>query len=376
MNKLYLVLVFTLLFVLSSNAQECATEVTKEQYEYLSNHKYFSNGFNTYTRSAMNMVPVQVHILRTSEGKGGLATSTLKAELEQLNVYFKPAKMQFYMSGPINYIDNDNYYNFNQNDEQSLAFPNDVSNVINIYYVNELKNKIGSTICGYSYMPGGLDRVFISKSCTANGVTLAHEIGHYFSLYHTHGISYNQKEYADGSNCEDGGDEVCDTPADPNLSGLVNQECSYVGSAVDPNGTAYSPDTKNIMSYALGNCRNHFTAGQYDRMLFSYLNDRIYLSSTDTFSIDFNELAENKIALSLYPNPSNGFVNLLLNTKPNEPYRVAVYDVTGRMVYAHLGDPENYEYGVDINLSRYEKGVYVVQVIADNRALTERIIYH
>ena len=72
------------------------------------------------------------------------------------------------------------------------------------------------------------------NSCAYNGSTIIHEFGHYFSLFHTHGPTNSAitTELVDGSNCTTSGDELCDTPADPNLSGNVTN-CLYTGGLFD-----------------------------------------------------------------------------------------------------------------------------------------------
>ena len=113
---------------------------------------------------------------------------------------------------------------------------------------------------------------------------MSHEMGHYFSLYHTHGKtnSGTTDELVNGSNCSSAGDDVCDTPADPNLSGLVNSSCQYTGSGKDANGDTYVPNPRNMMSYARKSCRTVLTAGQYNRIAYSLANDRNYLVCSST----------------------------------------------------------------------------------------------
>ncbi len=97
---------------------------------------------------------------------------------------------------------------------------------------------------------------------------LAHEVGHALGLPHTHGYTNfgTTDELVNGSNCSTHGDRFCDTPADPNILGLVNGACVYVGNLTDANGQQYTPNTGNIMSYTNGNCRSHFSAEQHERM--------------------------------------------------------------------------------------------------------------
>ncbi|MEO1628264.1 MAG: T9SS type A sorting domain-containing protein, partial [Bacteroidota bacterium] len=77
------------------------------------------------------------------------------------------------------------------------------------------------------------------------------------------------------------GDLLCDTPADPyrgdDTPCMASPDgCTYTGMLAngdtirDLNGQLYQPDESNYMSYY--NCRSSFTPGQYDRMLYFFLN--------------------------------------------------------------------------------------------------------
>lgn len=90
---------------------------------------------------------------------------------------------------------------------------------------------------------------------------LSHEFGHCLGLFHTHsGRGCNDyancSENINGSNCSTCGDLVCDTPADPCLSGNVDINCNYIG---DP---SFSPDVHNLLSYSPPLCLSHLTVGQ------------------------------------------------------------------------------------------------------------------
>ena len=118
----------------------------------------------------------------------------------------------------------------------------------------------------------------LKNSCTLNGSTFEHELGHYFGLYHTHETAFGS-ELVNGSNCSTRGDRLCDTPADPRLTGNVdNDGCIYTGTGTDANGDSYSPSVANIMSYSSKECRVHFSDDQLDRMNFVLNNSRTYLS--------------------------------------------------------------------------------------------------
>ncbi len=229
----------------------------------------FLNSFNSEASTPIMNIPIKAHIIRTTAGTGGYSMANLNAAVALMNTYYANANMQFFLCGGVNYIDNSTYYDFDSNDEAAMTAAHNVSDNINIYFANSAS--IGSSaVCGYAYYPGGPNTIIMANSCANNGSTLSHEMGHFYSIIHTHGGSSN--ELVNGSNCTTEGDELCDTPADPNLSGLVNGSCVYTGSALDANNQAYTPNTNNIMAYSRKSCRTMFTAGQYARINATALN--------------------------------------------------------------------------------------------------------
>ena len=175
-------------------------------------------------------------------------------------------------------IISDTYYDYYTADEHILASANDLTNTINVYFVNSILFPRGTGAAGYTYLPPGPDRIFMTHG-GISGLTLEHEMGHYFSLFHTHGTTNfgTTDELVDGSNCTTAGDRICDTPADPNLSGKVNSSCLYIGTDRDANGQLYVPDPTNIMSYS--HCDDRFSTGQYVRAREGFERSRNYLIS-------------------------------------------------------------------------------------------------
>lgn len=280
MKKQLLTIILLAFFSFTGYSQNCGTEPTPEQIKYLDKTKE-KRQYYTGHKSKMNAtrIPVQIHMIRRSNGTGGLSSSQVTSVINNMNSYFANANIEFYQCQAINYINSSTYYDFNTSNEGALAGSNDVLNVINIYFFNSITTGTFA-LCGYTRLPPSTDRIFMANSCAMNGTTMTHEMGHYFSLYHTHGKTNTgtTDELVNGSNCTFRGDDICDTPADPNLSGLVNSGCNYIGTARDANGDLYNPDTRNIMSYGRKSCFNRLSTGQYNRIAFSLANDRNYLT--------------------------------------------------------------------------------------------------
>lgn len=85
--------------------------------------------------------------------------------------------------------------------------------------------------------------------------TLIHEVGHYLSLHHV----FKEVDYCgeDLGPCEETGDYVCDTPP-------IKVSWSCENPICPPGAYDYTPD--NHMDYYVDSCRQHFTAGQIERM--------------------------------------------------------------------------------------------------------------
>ncbi|PHI18460.1 hypothetical protein CEQ90_17755 [Lewinellaceae bacterium SD302] len=234
-------------------------------------------------------VPVQVHIIRRSDGSDGMTVEEWEAALGNANDYYAEADLYFFDCNPPNFIDNDAYFDFEANPDQGNIMPfNQVADVMNVYVPGgELISFGGNSICGYAYFPYSSFDVIVTKyDCMVNGTTFVHEIGHFFGLYHTHGTTDCGEltdELVNGSNCANAGDEVCDTPADPNLRGLgcdvflVSEDCNYLGDTLDANGEAFDPDVNNIMSYSRKECRTYLSPEQYARANFYAVTARDYL---------------------------------------------------------------------------------------------------
>jgi MAM domain, meprin/A5/mu/Secretion system C-terminal sorting domain/Pregnancy-associated plasma protein-A len=268
-----------------AQAQEnCILLPTPEQIDYLNRTKEARQNFVEERTSAIRWIPVQFHNCVTS--LGGIDpvnyTGHLDRCMSDLNRVFLPYNIQFYECGALNTFINGTLYGFDATEEPQLA-AYDVPNVINIYFFGNVTQG-GSSYCGYSYLPPSADRVIFNKSCIGTGTTeiFLHEMGHYFSLYHTHGKSNTVRtdELVNGSNCAVAGDDVCDTPADPNLfrSAGMMSGCTYIGTMNDANGQPYRPDPSNYMSYGPINCRTGFSPQQMSRMAYSANFDRAYLT--------------------------------------------------------------------------------------------------
>jgi|GEM_PF-3848071 len=301
----------------------CQTELRIEQIEYMSNKRFARASDCEYNSNEIFSIPLALHIVRSSYKQGGLGLSEINTAIEDLNDLYSQAKFEF-TACSINYIDDDLYFHSFMNKEYKYSSleikmknaSNYIDGYINVYFV---QNSGGSWSSFPSYLnlphpEAPKDWIVMNNSQVKipdesqpnnyyiSGAVLAHEIGHYFNLYHTHQtsvtdvrggitIQYNELvEGVEGNGCGPNyGDELCDTPAEPGtnsrgyngLSGCVDKSCEYkCGEPEDEKGIKYAlKDNNNIMSYTRYSCRSFFSAGQIDRMRSSFICDRDYLLS-------------------------------------------------------------------------------------------------
>ena len=262
------------------------TIITEENKAFMATHKENIQFFDDSTSRGILELPIKFHIIRKDDASGGVNIAQLQASLEKLNEHFLPIYLRFVALPDYNYINSDYFYQFEKEKEEDLVKKGYLDKTINIYVVGGIKHE-KNNYNAYTYLPtakNNKDRIFISNKALTDGVSLTRQIGHYLSLYPTHGTSAEDRarsdEFADGSNCRTAGDEICDTPADPRLDGrLVDQRCEYIGNIQDGNSKFFRPLLNNFMSdNPRLSCVNSFTRQQYARMLYAALNIRNYLS--------------------------------------------------------------------------------------------------
>ena len=287
-------------------------------------------------------VPIQFHIIKQSDGSGGLNEIVLPDIIDELNMDYINANIRFYQYGEVDYILDSEFYSTNGDLEiNELKSINNVENVIDIYAVASLSSDLGP-LCGISSFTWfGIQGIIVANGCF-DRYTVNHEIGHYFDLFHPHEDA-NGMEYVNGNSCSSRGDGICDTPADPDLSlpGMVNA-CGYTGNATDPNGQEYDdcqgydacefyggPDVGNIMSYAPDNCVNHFTEEQYEKVEFILINQRsnyIILPDYVEFNVEVDGFNELDGDYDYVINPGES-INLILNINIDDIWPVGANEL-------------------------------------------------
>lgn len=304
------------------NMESCGTVTTSESIQYINNIKpaltkheqvfmQMKSVSNKSQSKFINSIPVKAHVIKSSDGVGGIREADINTAISNLNTIYADAYMEFFLCEGINYIYEDKLCHIKKGDEKNLIETYNSPGLINIYFTDNILNEINEAICGYSDNQGRNDVIVIKNNCAMNDSSLAHEMGHFFSLIHTHGPDSTKMttEFVDGSNCDTDGDGICDTPADPKLTNKnLNNFCQYTGAETDAHGDVFKPDTRNIMSYAMKGCRNHFSKQQLARMYAFYNAAKSYLACPDfnaNITTDVSQTCEDQLTVNFQSNCEN-----------------------------------------------------------------------
>lgn len=226
-------------------------------------------------------IPIKFWVYRNNDGiTGGASITELKNFIVDINMYNAMNKTGFsyYMRPDIGYIKGKRHHVLGYYIESLVQTSIHKSpGCVNVFVVDNLTKKI--PFMRKYHMRGSYNKITkaVIVKRKSSSTTLAHEVGHFFGLLHPHRNAWrgkhrqesvsrqrlNKKLFNKSLNCETNGDALCDTPAEPNLTGLVDKDCNYTGNKKDHWGDTYKPHTTNIMSYpTYRRCRNLFTKGQ------------------------------------------------------------------------------------------------------------------
>lgn len=248
-------------------------------YQILDTIGYYSGTFDY--DNCLYRVPIKLWVYRGDDRIGGATDAEIKKIIQDANHYNLQNNTGFlyYLVPEISYINKSKHKRAGLYLEAPLLqLKNKSKGYVNVHLVDMIIKKRypwsspKSSRGFYNYLTNA---IMIKRR--SSETTLAHEIGHYFGLYHPHrnytkgkrrqeSVSRRKKRvgiFKHGLNCEINGDAICDTPAEPSLINCVNENCQYNGTKKDRWGIPYQPNTDNIMSYPTHyHCRKKFTDGQ------------------------------------------------------------------------------------------------------------------
>jgi Pregnancy-associated plasma protein-A. len=280
MNRIILIVllgfVSNLSVLLAQNDLTCGTLLGENQKTFESKYP-MPQGTATQALPQVNrVVHVSVYVV---SGAVSFNTSSLVPVIEDsLNQYFGRISLRFKICNTT-LVTNHQFDSLNvMINGPELIKQYSERNTINLYLVTNLIAANGKNASGLTYMPvdSNMNYIFIEKK-SFSSLAMAHQLGHFFDLYHTHETGFGT-ELPDKSNCSTTGDRCCDTEASPDLSlaKVDSVNCTYKD-MIKVQNQLYSPSLTNIMSSGPAKCRCCFSNTQYLRMVYALNNFRKYL---------------------------------------------------------------------------------------------------
>ncbi|MBC8046987.1 MAG: T9SS type A sorting domain-containing protein [Fimbriimonadaceae bacterium] len=396
MKKLFLSILLILPF-LSIAQNYCGTLQTEEQLTWLRDFQANYTG-SDFRGGDTYYVPLKVHIVGTDEGTGYMNAQTVMQDICDLNDKFAATGFHFYLFEGINYINNDDYYNHDWDDGYLMMVNNNVANVSNMYFVND---PVGN--CGY-FSYGG-DATAINNDCGGIGnSTIAHELGHFFSLPHTfYGWEWGEpaasdQEEVDGDNCNSAADGFCDTPPD---YAPFRWNCSSPPDYTDPDGVEFTPDGTYYMSYSNDACTDKFSEEQMDAMRGNLNGPRNNLS--DHPAVTFTDVDSTALiapedgAVHQYPNytvlkwkaveNAEGYVLQIAYTPTFSAVKYDIFTTDTFFLATDLAAEFNYKWRVKVlgeantcepagNYRTFETGAEYLSAIDENNLVFDQFIVY
>jgi hypothetical protein len=182
------------------------------------------------------------------------------------------------------------------------------------------------------------------------GRTATHEIGHYLGLRHIWG---------DGDCSADDG--LSDTPS---ASQAQQQTCDYTSNTCTDSLNDLPDMLENFMDYSDENCMNTFTQQQVSAMRFviqSYRNDLLLSQGSKI---------QSSLALNIYPNPANEFLNIEALMPNLEIKSIIIVDLSGRVVKKELSSLY-----APIQLSDLSSGIYLINIHTNQGLIVHKFIH-
>jgi len=208
-------------------------------------------------------IPLRFGIVQSSTSEMMIEDATILTAIEHLNHSFAETGFEFYhevkdvIASDLKLEDlSANFYA----PYTEFSDKHDKEDVLTVYVfdhgkefcdISETSVSCGRT-GGFSYiLSERTNNIVMSRFDLTDIKVLAHEMGHFWGLYHTFEEAQFGKDNFDQSKCAEVGDRICDTPPDPGPIFEVHinyTTCEFMNFTNDE-GKEYKPMIENFMSY-------------------------------------------------------------------------------------------------------------------------------
>ncbi len=218
---------------------------------------------NKLLNDQVKQIPIRIGIIQSDSLQSSISEIVIRKTIFDLNESFQDANFKFYLDRidlivseiKLEDLSNNQYFLYD-----TFSKEHDLENMLSIYILDhkhEFCTITGNSIScgrtgGFSYiLSGKANNVVISRFDLEDPKVVAHELGHFFGLYHTFEEHFFGRDTMNVSDCHLAGDRICDTPPDPGtiFEVYVNySKCEMIGFK-DEKGNEFKPILENIMSY-------------------------------------------------------------------------------------------------------------------------------
>jgi len=83
----------------------------------------------------------------------------------------------------------------------------------------------------------------------------------------------------------------------------------------------------------------------------------------------------NKEFIQIYPNPNRGEFTIEIDLQKSSRLSINIYQIYGRLIYTNEFINITGNYSQQLDLSKYAKGMYYVQIVTDSGVFTRKVVY-
>ena len=218
---------------------------------------------NLTNTDSIKRIPLRIAIIQEDSVEVEIEELVIRKAIENLNESFTGTNFVFFISRTdviisdlkLEGLSTDSYNIYN-----NFSDKYDDQNMISVYIFDH-----GDPFCdvsptsvscgrtgGFSYiLSARTNNIVMTRFDISNVKIFAHEMGHFWGLYHTFEEMQYGKDDFKIENCDLLGDRICDTPPDPGtiFEVYANYSTCELSNLKNKEGFSYKPLMENYMSY-------------------------------------------------------------------------------------------------------------------------------